>query len=166
VAEALSAAADLTDSSMAAAAEQLALQQAGLDPSYMPAAYNQQQQQFMQQLLQLQQQQPWDLAYSSHMGVLQGQGSSFGPTSGAGSSAQAAAAAAVPSCQQPAAKRQRLSGAQMAELVARVKHHVQANPERYTHCVIKDMKEKYPDLELNMGQVRVCGVGCTCELTC
>ncbi|WIA40087.1 hypothetical protein OEZ86_013499 [Tetradesmus obliquus] len=29
-----------------------------------------------------------------------------------------------------------------------------ANPERYTHCVIRDMKEKYPDLELNMGQIR------------
>lgn len=60
--------------------------------------------------------------------------------------AEAAAAA-------PAAKRQRLSGVQMAELVASVRHHVQVNPERYTHCVIKDMKEKYPDLELNMGQV-------------
>jgi hypothetical protein len=52
------------------------------------------------------------------------------------------------------AKRQRLNGVQMAELVASVRHHVQANPERYTHCVIRDMKEKYPDLELNMGQVR------------
>ncbi|KAF6257803.1 hypothetical protein COO60DRAFT_1639694 [Scenedesmus sp. NREL 46B-D3] len=29
-----------------------------------------------------------------------------------------------------------------------------ANPERYTHCVIRDMQEKYPDLELNMGQIR------------
>ncbi|WIA19809.1 hypothetical protein OEZ85_005718 [Tetradesmus obliquus] len=32
--------------------------------------------------------------------------------------------------------------------------HGLANPERYTHCVIRDMKEKYPDLELNMGQIR------------
>jgi hypothetical protein len=168
VAEALSAAADLADSSMATAQDQLALQQAGLDPSYMPAAYNQQQQQFMQQLLQLQQQeQPWDLAYNNQLGVLQGQG--YGAGAGAAcalgsSSAQAAAAAAAggSGCQQPSSKRQRLSGAQMAELVASVKHHVQANPERYTHCVIKDMKEKYPDLELNMGQVRggALWVGC------
>jgi hypothetical protein len=89
-----------------------------------------------------------------------------GPTSLSSSAAAAAAAGGVGAaaaaaagggggCQQPAAKRQRLSGAQMAELVASVKHHVQVNPERYTHCVIKDMKEKYPDLELNMGQVRI-----------
>jgi len=35
----------------------------------------------------------------------------------------------------------------MSELIASVKHHVLVNPERYTHCVIKDMKEKYPELE-------------------
>jgi hypothetical protein len=60
------------------------------------------------------------------------------------------------------AKRQRLNGVQMAELVASVRHHVQANPERYTHCVIRDMKEKYPELELNMGQVGVLLLLLTC----
>eukprot|EP00775_Hariotina_reticulata_P013235 gene13235-13365_t len=32
--------------------------------------------------------------------------------------------------------------------------HEAAQSLRYTHCVIKDMKEKYPELELNMGQIR------------
>jgi hypothetical protein len=69
----------------------------------------------------------------------------------------AAAAAATAAARPPASKRQRLSSTQMAELVASVRHHVTANPERYTHCVIKDMKDKYPELELNMGQVRTGG---------
>jgi hypothetical protein len=70
------------------------------------------------------------------------------------SPAAAAAAAGGVAAAGPPAKRQRLSGVQMSELIASVKHHVLVNPERYTHCVIKDMKEKYPELELNMGQVR------------
>jgi hypothetical protein len=99
----------------------------------------------LQQQLQLQQMHPHG---HSSLGSAAAAAAAAG-----GAGAAAAAAGGGGGCQQPAAKRQRLSGAQMAELVASVKHHVQVNPERYTHCVIKDMKEKYPDLELNMGQV-------------
>jgi hypothetical protein len=78
---------------------------------------------------------------------------------GLGAAAAAAAAAAAGGgggeCQQPAAKRQRLRGGLMAEVAASVKHHVQVNGERYAHCVIKDMKQKYPNLELTMAQVRI-----------
>jgi hypothetical protein len=34
---------------------------------------------------------------------------------------------------------------------------VTANPDYYTRCVIKDMKDKYPELELDMEQVRTGG---------
>jgi len=165
VAEALSAAADLAGSA-AATQHQLGLQQ-GADAAPGPMSASLDQQQLMQRLLQQQQlQSPWDMAaYNSQLTPLdlqlqqRQQALQFQLGSGlAGSCGMlqglSAAAAAAAGGQQPAAKRQRLSGAQMAELIASVKHHVQANPERYTHCVIKDMKDKYPDLELNMGQVR------------
>jgi hypothetical protein len=57
----------------------------------------------------------------------------------------------------PVSKRQRMTPEQMAALMDSVRHHIAVNPERYTQLVMRDMKEKYPELELNMGQVRQCG---------
>lgn len=151
VADALAAAAGLACTSSAAAPSQNQQQQlatsrqefhwsklqattgtaAGQQPDL-----QQQLQQFQQQYQQQQQQAALALYDSATAAALPG--------------AQVTAAPAAAAA--PAAKRQRLNGVQMAELVASVRHHVQVNPERYTHCVIKDMKEKYPGLELNMGQ--------------
>lgn len=76
------------------------------------------------------------------------------------SAASAPTPSAVPAMAFPTAKRQRLSSEQMADLVASVQHHVQANPDRYTTLVIADMAAKYPGLELNMGQVCYCLSAC------
>jgi hypothetical protein len=56
----------------------------------------------------------------------------------------------------PASKRQRMTPEQMSALMDSVRHHIAVNPERYTQLVMRDMKEKYPELELNMGQVSRC----------
>jgi hypothetical protein len=56
-------------------------------------------------------------------------------------------------------KRQRLTSEQMTVLLESLHKHVATCPERYTQLVIKEMREKYPGLELNMGQVGSVGKG-------
>lgn len=158
IAEALAAAAGLACTSSAAPIpqqpQQLATASQELQwPSaaaMLQAAAAAQQPNLQQQLQQFQQQQQQQQAALARYNSA---------TAAALPDAQVAAAAAAAGA--PAAKRQRLNGVQMSELVASVRHHVQVNPERYTHCVIKDMKDKYPDLELNMGQV---GTSDSCSL--
>ena len=50
-------------------------------------------------------------------------------------------------------KRQRMTSEQMTVLLDSLQKNVATCPERYTQLVIKEMKDKYPELELNMGQV-------------
>lgn len=50
--------------------------------------------------------------------------------------------------------KRRMTSEQMAALVESVRTHVKSCPDRYTQLVIGDMRDRWPGLELNMGQVR------------
>lgn len=56
-----------------------------------------------------------------------------------------------------------MTSEQMAALVECVRTHVSTCPERYTQLVIKEMKDRFPDLELNMGQVS-CNLGADVDM--